>query len=603
MAICFKKSLFLPAVIFFLLAGPRGVWADWALLGGTVGSIPLWDIESGSCGIAYYQNTPYVVYKASLGDLYVKYFNGTAWAPLGGCLNVQYAVQPDIALDSSGVPYVAWQEEDVALNDQITVKYYNGSSWQPLGGSLNNTPTAVGSGARMAFVGTVPYVVFMEAPNHYYSGGGIYVKKWTGSQWDAVGDSLNVSSEGYTASIAVSAGGTPYVAWSEDAPSGATCVYVKNWDGAHWNLLGGGLNLDQTQKAVEPSIGISASGVPFVVWRESVPYIPFNPTGNGSRLRVKKFNGLSWDLLSGSITVGYWGYTRLPRIALYQETPYVSWNEGDAGIWGDDISYVQTYTSGSWHLLGSPLNVNGTYDAISPVISISESGIPSVVWAETMETKNFGTNYYVKSYFSPTPTPSQTITATPIPSATFTETSTLSPTPSITSTRTESPTLTPTPSSTATLTSSPSVSVTPTDTKTATLTLTFTITDTPTTTPTPTISATVTCTPPITMTPTQTVTGTIANRIIDLQGKKVLIYPNPGKTKVALVFQAEGVGNIKVQIYNISGERVAILSVTANTGHVTSLTWDCSLIAPGIYLARVLQESQEIGTVKFALIR
>ncbi len=100
----------------------------------------------------------------------------------------------------------------------------------------------------------------------------------------------------------------------------------------------------------------------------------------------------------------------------------------------------------------------------------------------------------------PTPTPTDTPTATPTP----TDTPTATPTPTDTPTATATPTDTPT--ATATPTDTPTATATPTDTPTAT----STPTDTPTTTPTPTDTPTATATPTDTPTdtPTNTPTGT-----------------------------------------------------------------------------------------------
>jgi photosystem II stability/assembly factor-like uncharacterized protein len=109
-------------------------------------------------------------------------------------------------------------------------------------------------------------------------------------------------------------------------------------------------------------------------------------------------------------------------------------------------------------------------------------------------------------YHGPTWTP----TITPTPTLTFTPSPTSSPTPTATVTFTPTPTATPTATSTATPTPTPTQTASPTATETATPTNTATpvpgVTDTPT--PTPTHTGTPTGTPTVTNTPTETVTPT-----------------------------------------------------------------------------------------------
>jgi flagellar hook assembly protein FlgD len=90
---------------------------------------------------------------------------------------------------------------------------------------------------------------------------------------------------------------------------------------------------------------------------------------------------------------------------------------------------------------------------------------------------------------------------------------------------------------------------------------------------------------------------------MDLLGKTLLAYPNPGKGKMTLVFQPSGSGEAKVQIYNMSGERVAVLNTQVSGATVASVTWECSSVAPGLYMVRVVQDGREIGESKVAIVR
>ena len=76
----------------------------------------------------------------------------------------------------------------------------------------------------------------------------------------------------------------------------------------------------------------------------------------------------------------------------------------------------------------------------------------------------------------------------------------------------------------------------------------------------------------------------------------------PARRKRVLITQATGTGELKVQIYNLNGERVAVLSAPP-AGKVTTLTWNCGSAAPDVYVARLLQDGKEIGKTKVAVVR
>jgi hypothetical protein len=124
---------------------------------------------------------------------------------------------------------------------------------------------------------------------------------------------------------------------------------------------------------------------------------------------------------------------------------------------------------------------------------------------------------------------------------------------------------------------------------------------------TPTITLTPTPTPTFTVTPTATVTPTVTisseQAEVDLQGRAVIGFPNPGQDRITFALRTSGADEIKVEIYNPNGERVALLSAQANPNNGTSVAWDCSAVAPGVYLVRLVQNGKEIGKSKVAVVR
>jgi hypothetical protein len=67
---------------------------------------------------------------------------------------------------------------------------------------------------------------------------------------------------------------------------------------------------------------------------------------------------------------------------------------------------------------------------------------------------------------------------------------------------------------------------------------------------------------------------------------------------VTFLLQAPESGNYKIEIYNLSGERIAVIDGNmAGQG----LVWDTRQTALGIYIVRVFTNGQEVGKTKIAI--
>ncbi|NTV52875.1 MAG: T9SS type A sorting domain-containing protein, partial [Candidatus Firestonebacteria bacterium] len=225
---------------------------------------------------------------------------------------------------------------------------------------------------------------------------------------------------------------------------------------------------------------------------------------------------------------------------------------------------------------------------------------------------------------TPTATPSGTLTGTatvtptatrtPTTSATATLTRTATVTPSATLTATNSATLTATPTATLTrtITATSTVTSTSSQTQTATITQTASVTPTGTTTltatPTPTISATSTQspvlspTPTLTAAPSQTATLTVSATPSALEpGAGVVSFPNPAREAMRFIVRQESAGRIEIRLYTFRGELVSTLQAEGRAG-INVLTWQCSSVASGIYLAKI-QSPDGLKKVKVAVAR
>lgn len=135
----------------------------------------------------------------------------------------------------------------------------------------------------------------------------------------------------------------------------------------------------------------------------------------------------------------------------------------------------------------------------------------------------------------------------------------------------------------------------------------------PTYTPTPTWSPTISPTPTLTVVSTQTATPTQSPTLTLtpwMQENKVMAFPNPARGRVTFAYTLSGPVRIKIDIYRLTGERVATIAEHQNGGTGQTLTsiWEAAQVAPGIYFCRIVATDaggKEVLNVKkkIALVR
>ena len=216
---------------------------------------------------------------------------------------------------------------------------------------------------------------------------------------------------------------------------------------------------------------------------------------------------------------------------------------------------------------------------------------------------------------TPTNTPTNSITMTN--TATFTHTETNTPTQTMTGTYTNTPTITrtytdtPTQTGTNTFTLTRTLTYTPSDTNTPTITLTETETGTftPTLTMTPSLTytgtntATPTDTPPFTSTITPTFTNTPTPNI-EIALDRNYVKPQQGE-RVKISIRSDTTGReVKIKIYNLTGELIRNMEDIINTAGWNEYYWDCkndagNNIGKGIYFiyVNIKDQGQEVRRV------
>jgi hypothetical protein len=245
---------------------------------------------------------------------------------------------------------VAWLESNNQLAKNVFVKRWNGTAWQALGNSLNLNPARNASApVLLAKHNQNPVVAFTESNGSKTQ---LYVRRWDGTAWQTMqaagfDPSLNLqaTSDAADPSLALDQNGRPVVAFSEKNSSDFT-VYVKRWTGSTWEQLGGiYLDVVPSANAITPSIAIGANNQPVVAWSEDQSLI------------VKRFDGNNWQRLLGTNINIYRAYT--PSIGVdSSNTPFLAWQEdiSSAPTLDNSNIFVRRWDGANWVSIGGKLN-------------------------------------------------------------------------------------------------------------------------------------------------------------------------------------------------------------------------------------------------------
>jgi hypothetical protein len=287
---------------------------------------------------------------------------------------------------------------------QLWAKKWNGSAWQGgVVGQVGSDPMRAYQGrSQIIDVAGVPYIAFLEIDKSYFPQKVfVYVKSWNGSAWVLVGSgALNRNTSGYTTAGSVSIGSDgsyPYVAWNEYSTDAVvqtmtpSQIYVSRWNGSTWIAVGGSLNVNTSAWAEDASLAYVA-GRPSVAWTERT-------TGGSNQLFVKTFNGTDWVATgSGPLNKDYsTGWSFRPSLVADRASGslYLGWVEQQA-MGQRTQAYVSKYENGAWASLGSSLNADAVRGSAQRISLAVVGGQPVAAWGEV----NYGAmrQVFVKSW-------------------------------------------------------------------------------------------------------------------------------------------------------------------------------------------------------------
>ncbi|MCD4813505.1 T9SS type A sorting domain-containing protein [bacterium] len=82
-----------------------------------------------------------------------------------------------------------------------------------------------------------------------------------------------------------------------------------------------------------------------------------------------------------------------------------------------------------------------------------------------------------------------------------------------------------------------------------------------------------------------------------------MAYPNPARDQMNFMFRVMEDCDVKVEIYNMNGEKIAEIEEFKTASDNAVVTWNCSDVAAGIYLVKTsvgdkVLEIKKIGILK-----
>ncbi|MFL5348931.1 MAG: Ig-like domain-containing protein [Hyalangium sp.] len=267
---------------YVFIAAWEGHWQELGRLtngaGGSIKSKPSLQFDDTESPLVVWSQddgSPYQ-YPPPTSNIYVDQWSGTQWNAVEQLRAYPQqgtgAVGAVLKIGSANQTVVACSEFD-GTTASIYVSRRSAEGWSSVGSPLSAMAGATSAqqpSLQLDAAGN-PVVAWKEF-NEGANSSNLYVSRWTGVAWEAVGDRVNLDSGIAQADdpvLAVDASGNPIVAWVGN-DGNTTNIYVHRWIQGHWEQQGGALSANPGKTgAAHPSLRIDPEGVPVVAWDEA----------------------------------------------------------------------------------------------------------------------------------------------------------------------------------------------------------------------------------------------------------------------------------------------------------------------------------------------
>lgn len=319
---------------------------------------------------------------------YVYRWTGSSWQQMGTALNVLPGgtlAGPSLQLNATGEPVVAWTEASSSSRDAYVARW-TGSNWAAVGSALSAVPGETPADFVQLQLDSAgnPVVAITESDGQARN---VYVRRWDGSAWEAVGGALSAK-PGAThvniVSLRLDPSGNPIVSWMEQGESVYSTAYISRWMNGQWTMLGSVLGPNPGSNFIEAlALAVDSTGNPIIVILRN------NGMSSSPQLSVLKWVGEEWTALGEALT----GFALAPVIQIdLVGRPVVAWTAGSPV----GNVYIKRWTGVAWESLGGALSaLPGFSSASTPALQLNADGYPVVAWSEVFDTDG---GVYVASF-------------------------------------------------------------------------------------------------------------------------------------------------------------------------------------------------------------
>jgi len=303
------------------------------------------------------------------------------------------AMEPQLTVFADTL-YAAWHESNGSAN-QVRVKKYDENAWAWADGGtangLNFDSSKAASSAQLTVFGSALYAAWYESNGTITR---IRVKKYDGSSWTwADGGTANGLNSNQTKNAKnpqlTPFGGNLYAIWEEMSlinGGNVSQIRVKKYDGSTWAWVDGGspagINFSPPMAATAPQL-TEFNGSLYAIWQEK--------SGPVDQIRVRRYNGTSWEWVDGGIATGI-NFTSgnngdRAQLTVYGHALYATWREGSASA-----KYqirVKKYDGSLWTWAdggsASGLNYSTAQDGHESQLTVSGNNMYAI-WCEAKPT-------------------------------------------------------------------------------------------------------------------------------------------------------------------------------------------------------------------------
>jgi hypothetical protein len=331
----------------FIVVGTNGFAQQmWRPMGPDDANQPVLQFTNKTDAAIDHNGVIYVAYNGEEDDasnpdgtsrISVRRFINNHWEQVGSPeFSNGAASQYEIAIDGNNIPYVIYL--DGSNSNKATVQKFTNGAWQVVG-TAGFTNTAEDPDIAIDY-NNVPHIVSRE------TGSGATVRKFNGTTWEVLGTTpISTNNLVRYTRIAVSSNNTVYVAYGGDQNI-SDRAYVKFFDGASWQSVGGGAA--STTGARDIELALDSNNIPYFI------YTSIEPT---QKSIVKKFSGTTWDILASIVTDPTWSNN---HIAINDSNvPYIAYFSGNS--WRE---IVEKLTGTTWEEVGNTIQFNNIQNIV-----------------------------------------------------------------------------------------------------------------------------------------------------------------------------------------------------------------------------------------------